>query len=202
MASRAQSAAAVAAAAPWSSSSSRALSRDAANAPAPQPCSSSLVPPQLRAEPPPAPPYAPPGPAAASAAQRPAPGSPPPAEPPPRCQPRCDAGSSARELPPLQRPPGVRGGRASAGRAAELSVRRREISPLRRWNDCPPGRHSSEDLLRSLPPVLNPTNARKRVASVPPASAPSPQLLPGLSWSRAAAAKNVLLGTPGGSGWR
>lgn len=56
MACRAQSAAATAAVAPRSSSSSRALSRDAANAPAPQPCSSSPVPPCLRAETPPAPP--------------------------------------------------------------------------------------------------------------------------------------------------
>lgn len=62
MACRDQSAAATDAAAPRSSSSSRALSRDAANAPAPQPCSSSPVPPRLRAEPPPAPPRAPPGP--------------------------------------------------------------------------------------------------------------------------------------------
>lgn len=40
----------------------RVPSRDAANAPAPQPCSSSPVPPRPRAEPPPAPPRAPPGP--------------------------------------------------------------------------------------------------------------------------------------------
>lgn len=131
MACRAQNAAATAAAAPRSSSSSRALSRDAANAPAPQPCSSSPVPPRLRAEPPPAPPRAPPGP------RQPAP---PSAQPRGRrrlrsrrrgASPAVTQAAVPGNFLLCRRPPGVLGRRVRAGRAAEHRVPHREIKRLR-----------------------------------------------------------------------
>jgi hypothetical protein len=181
MACRAQSAAATAAAAPRSSSSSRALSRDAANAPAPQPCSSSPVPPRLQAEPPPAPPRAPPGP------RQPA---------PPSAQPR-----GRRRLPSRRRgaSPAVtqaampgnfllcrdhQASRAGGPALGGPRVPHREIKPLRGWM-IPLLRAAylvgTAGKIGPLPPVCNPNNAKKRVVSVSPPSALTPQLLPGLS---------------------